>query len=54
MYEDNQGAILLSKNRQVGISTKHIDILRHFLRDMVKDKDVNIKYIRSKEIMRIL
>ena len=32
--EDNQGTIFLSKNRQVGIRTKHIDIHHHFLRYM--------------------
>ena len=46
-YEDNQGAIFLAKNRQVGISTKHIDIRHHFLRDMVEDKDIDIQYIWS-------
>ena len=34
IYEDNQGAIFLAKNRQVGIRTKHIDIRHHFLWDM--------------------
>ena len=28
--------------------TNHIDIRHHFLRDMVEDKNMNIKYIRSK------
>ena len=36
IYEDNQGAIFLAKNRQVGICTKHIDIRHNFLRDMVE------------------
>ena len=29
--------------------TKHIDILHHFLRGMIEDKDMDIKYIRIKE-----
>ena len=29
--------------------TKHIDICHHFLREMVEDKDMDIKYIRSEE-----
>ena len=49
MYEDNQGAIFLANNRQVGMRTKHIDICHHFLRDMVEDKYIDIKYIRSEE-----
>ena len=36
IYEDNQGAIFLAKNRQVGIFTNKIDIRNHFLREMVK------------------
>ena len=43
IYEDNQGAIFLAKNRQVGIRTKHIDILHHFMRDMVEEKGIVIQ-----------
>ena len=49
LYEDNQGAIFLAKNRQVGIRTKRIDICHHFLRDMVGDKDIDIQYILSED-----
>ena len=49
IYEDNQGAIFLANKSQVGMRTNHIDILHHFLRDVVKDKDIAIKYIRSEE-----
>ena len=54
IYKDNQGSILLAKDRQVGIHTKHIDILHHFLRDMVEDKDIDIKYIMSEKNLRTL
>ena len=47
IYEDNQGTIFLANNRQVGICTKHIDICHHFLWDIVEDKYIGIKYIRS-------
>lgn len=33
IYEDNEGAIFLSKNKQVSQRTKHIDLRYHFLRD---------------------
>ena len=33
IYEDNEGAIFLSKNKQVSQRTKHIDVRYHFLRD---------------------
>ena len=47
IYENNQGAIFLAKNRQVVICTKNIDIRHHFLRDVVEEKDIDIHYIRS-------
>ena len=56
IYEDNQGDIFLAKNRQVGIHTKHIDIDHHFLRDVVKEKDINIHvfyHVSQKMIMSI-
>ena len=49
IYEDNQGAIFLANNRQVGIRKKHIDILYHYMRDMVEDNDVGIHYICSED-----
>ena len=42
VYEDSQGDILVAKNRQVGMRTKHIDMRHHFLRDMLEDNDMNI------------
>ena len=47
IYEDNQGAIFLAKNRQVGICTKHIDICQHFMSDMMEEKYIDIHYICS-------
>ena len=47
IYEDNQGAIFLAKNRQVGIHKNHIDIRCHFLWDMVEEKDIDIQYIQN-------
>ena len=49
VFEYNQVAIFLEKNRQVGIFTKHLGIHHHFLRDMVEEKDIDIHYIRSEE-----
>ena len=48
MYKDNQGAILLPKNIKVGMNINNIGICRNFLRDVVEDKYIDIKYIRSK------
>ena len=49
VYEDNQGAIFVANNRQVGMRTKNIDIRHHFLRDVLEDKDMDINYISSEE-----
>ena len=49
IYEDNQGAIFLEKNRQVGIRTKHIDIRHYFLQDMEEEKDIDIQCIWNED-----
>ena len=49
IYDNNQGAIFLAKNRQVGICTKHTDIHHHFLRYMVEEKDIDIHYSPSED-----
>lgn len=49
MYEDNQGAIYVMNNDQVGQRTKHIDIRHHFVRDMIQDGDILVRYIRSED-----
>jgi hypothetical protein len=45
--EDNQGAIFLATNSQVGMRTKHIDVRYHFLRDKVEDGSICFVYVRS-------
>ena len=40
IYEDNQGAIQLSRNPKFHNRTKHIDIAFHFVREKVQDKSV--------------
>ena len=47
IYEDNLGAIYLAKNQQVSSRTKHIDIRHHFLRDLIQDKKIEIRFVRS-------
>ena len=47
--EDNEGAIFLAKNQQVGMRTKHIDVKYHFIRDLVQENYLDIRYVRSEE-----
>ena len=49
IFEDNEGAIFLAKNQQVGMKTKHIDVKYHFIRDLVADNYLDIRYVRSED-----
>jgi hypothetical protein len=49
IYEDNLGAIFLSKNSQVSARTKHIDVRHHFIRDLIKDKKLIVRFIKSED-----
>ena len=44
LYEDNQGAIGLSKNPKLNSRTKHIDIKFHYVREAVETNIVNVQY----------
>jgi hypothetical protein len=47
IYEDNLGAILFTKNQQVSQRTKYIEIRQHFLRNLVEDKLLEVRFVRS-------
>ena len=44
IHEDNQAAISMSKNQQYHGRAKHIDIKYHYIRELVADKCVVLKY----------
>ena len=44
IYEDNQGAIALSRNPKYHNRTKHIDVNFHFTRERVASKEIDICY----------
>ena len=44
LYEDNQGAIELSKNPKFHNLTKHIDISYHFICERVLSKKISVTY----------
>lgn len=48
IYEDNQGCIFLCKHPEPK-RTKHIDVKYHYVREKVWSKQVELKYIPSKE-----
>lgn len=49
IYCDNQGAIHMSKGVLLSERTKHIDIAHHFIKDCVKNGDVEFKYVETNE-----
>ena len=49
IYEDNTGCIFLVQNQQVGARTKHIDTRHHFIREEIKSKNIEVKFIKSED-----
>ena len=49
IFVDNEGAIFLAKNQQVGMRTKHIDFKYHFIRELVCDGFIDLRYYSSEE-----
>ena len=45
---DNQSAIKLANNSEYHKRSKHIDIRFHFIRDVVNKREIEIKYVMSK------
>lgn len=46
---DNQAAIAISENDVHHARTKHIDIRHHFVRDYIKNKQVQLKWISTQD-----
>ena len=51
IYEDNQGAIQLSKNPKFHSRTKHIDVSYHYIREQVNQNTVSVKYCASEDML---
>ena len=49
IYYHNTIAINILKNPIMHSKTKHISIKYHFLRELVKDKEVRLEYVNTKE-----
>ena len=47
VFEDNQGALQLSKNAVSNSNSKHIDVRRHFLRELVRQGDIIVNHVTS-------
>lgn len=51
IYEDNQGAIALTKNPVKHGRTKHIDIRYHFIRSQVESGKICLKYMPTDQMV---
>ena len=49
LYEDNEAAVYLAKNKHVTSRTKHIDIKQHYVREHIRDGLGKIMRIKSEE-----
>ena len=47
VFEDNQGALQLSKNRVSNSNSKHIDVRHYFLRELVRQGDIIVNHVLS-------
>ncbi|KAH9113686.1 hypothetical protein LEN26_013109 [Aphanomyces euteiches] len=51
VYEDNQSTIKMAENLTLHQRTKHIDVRHHFIRDLVKEKVIEIKYCDTNSML---
>ena len=51
IFEDNQGAIEISKNAKFHNRTKHIDVRFHFIREKVLSNEVKVIYLSTEEML---
>ena len=47
VFEDNQGAVQLAQNPITNSNSKHIDVRHHFLRELVRQKDIKVVQVPS-------
>ena len=51
IFEDNQGAIDLSRNPKHHNRTKHIDTSYHFTRERVASNEISVKYCPTSDMI---
>ena len=45
IFEDNQGAVQLSRNPVSNSNSKHIDVRYHFSRELVRQGDISVSHV---------
>ena len=51
IYEDNQAVICIAKNNEFHSKTKYMDIKLHFVRNLVKTKRFEVKYLTTNDMI---
>jgi len=46
---DNMSAIAMTRNRVFHSLTKHIEIRRHFIRDLVNEREIQLESVNTNE-----
>ena len=52
-FEDNEDAIQIAKHPISNSNSKHIDVRHHFLRELVKRKEIEILHVASQYLSLI-
>ena len=47
IHADNQSAIAMANNPTMSAANKHINIRHHFIRDHIKMKDIELRYVNT-------
>ena len=51
IYEDNQSAIVITKNPQFHGRVKYINLKYHFIREQVNNNNIELKYCQTSEMI---
>lgn len=51
IHADNQGCIALTRNPVAHSRAKHIDIRHHFIRERVENKEIDLQYCSTKDML---
>ena len=51
IYLDNQSAIAIAYGNQQHARTKHFDIKLYFIRDIIKNNEISIKYLPTDQMV---